>query len=200
MIDKQYVELQKCRGVNWTLSIANRITIGRIILVPIFIFFLLSNNKTGYYISTSLFTFLALTDGIDGYIARKFNEVSDLGKILDPLADKLLVISAMVGLVGLGKMKSWMAIMIIARELIVTTLRVAVSSKNNIVIAADKWGKIKTLTQILAVVAMLTDQFFSFSLFGVTFTQISQILTVIAVCVTVISGFEYVIKYRNVFK
>jgi len=145
------------------MNLANKVTISRILLVPIFLLALIINIKyaeieIGKYIAALIFIIAASTDGIDGYIARKRQQVTTLGKFLDPLADKLLVTAALIWLVENADIPSWMAIIIIGREFIVTGVRL-VAAGEGVVIAASIWGKLKTIIQIIA----LASSAFTFS-------------------------------------
>lgn len=167
------------------MNLANKLTIMRIILVPVFLFFIAIKIKYGTYIATGVFIIAALTDTLDGYVARKRNEVTRFGKFMDPLADKLIVTAALVSLVELKQLPSWVAMIIIAREFAVTGLR-ALAASEGVVIAASKWGKAKTVTQIIAIIAALID------------LPYNQILMIIAIIITIISGVDYFYKNRNI--
>ncbi len=168
------------------MTLANKITLSRIFLMPVFLFFLFENVKYGTYIAAAVFILAAATDGLDGYFARKRKQVTTLGKLLDPLADKLLVMSALVSLVGQAKLPAWIAIVIIARELAVTGLR-SVAAAERRVIAASKFAKVKTITQIVAIVGVIVENY-PFSLIGFPFTDLALYA---AVAFTVLSGAEY---------
>ena len=172
------------------LNLANQITLSRILLVPIFMVFLLYDLPYGQYICAIIFVVAALTDGIDGYVARKYNQITNFGKFVDPLADKLLVSAALIGLVQIGRLDAWFAVIIISREFMVTSLRVVAISEGK-VIAAGMSGKIKTVMQIVAIVAMLIDKIYVLSIGGVL---ISTVLMTLAVLMTVYSGVEYIAK------
>lgn len=174
-----------CGGVV-TMTLANKITLSRIFLMPVFLFFLLENIRYGTFIAAGVFILAAATDGLDGYVARKHKQVTTLGKLLDPLADKLLVMSALVSLVGQSKLPAWIAIVIIARELAVTGLR-AVAAAEHRVIAASRFAKVKTVTQIVAIVGIIVENF-PFSLVGFPFTTLALY---VAVVFTVLSGADY---------
>jgi CDP-diacylglycerol--glycerol-3-phosphate 3-phosphatidyltransferase len=168
------------------MNAANKLTIARVIIVPIFLLFLLIPSKYGMLVSAIIFLAASATDSLDGHIARKYNQVTDFGKFLDPLADKLLVISALVGLVELGALPAWITIVIIARELMVTSIRLVAASSNGTVIAASIWGKLKTVSQIVAVLIMLIQLQFT-----PQDTTIGMIFMGIAVLLTVYSGINY---------
>ncbi len=171
------------------MSLANRITIVRILLVPLFLYFVLENIPYGTYIAAGIFIIAASTDGLDGYLARKRKEVTNLGKLLDPLADKLLITAALVSLVEAGVLPAWVAIIIISRELAVTGLR-ALAAAEGVVIQASRIAKLKTLSQIVAIVGLLIDNY-PFSLIGFPFTDIA---VWVAIVLTVWSGIEYFIS------
>ncbi len=171
------------------MNLANKITMLRIFLVPIFMFFLLTKLKYGVYIAVAVFIIAAITDGLDGYVARRWKQVTNFGKFIDPLADKLLVTAALISLVELGSLSSWVAMIIIGREFVVTSLRIVAVSEG-IVISASMWGKIKTITQIVAIAALLLNNY-PFSILGFPFDKISMFF---AVVFTVLSGADYLMK------
>ncbi|AFS78552.1 CDP-diacylglycerol--glycerol-3-phosphate 3-phosphatidyltransferase PgsA [Gottschalkia acidurici 9a] len=175
------------------MNLANKITIVRILLVPVFMFFLLVKMPYGDYIAALVFIIAALTDGLDGYIARSRNQITKFGKFMDPLADKLLVSAALISLVEMGKIHSAIVIVIIAREFAITGLRVLAASEG-ITIAASYWGKFKTITQIIAIVSLLINNF-PFSLINFPFDKISVALALIF---TVVSGADYIYKNKEV--
>ena len=139
------------------MNLPNKLTILRVILIPFFVAALLwdgGQNQTLRYVSAAIFIVASLTDMLDGKIARKYNLVTNFGKFMDPLADKLLVCSALICLIELGQLPSWMVIMIISREFIISGFRL-VASDNGVVIAASYWGKFKTTFQMIAVVLLI---------------------------------------------
>ncbi len=168
------------------LNLANKLTILRIFLIPVFMVFLLNRIPYGVSIAAVIFVIAALTDTLDGYIARKRNQITTLGKFIDPLADKLLVSAALISLVQMGKLSAWVVMIIISREFTISILR-AVAASEGIVIAASWWGKAKTVLQIIAIIAILIDNF-PFRYIGI---PMDQILVFAAVLVTVISGVDY---------
>lgn len=170
------------------MNIANRVTMVRILLVPVFLYFVLQSIPYGTYIAAGIFILAASTDGLDGYLARKRKEVTNLGKLLDPLADKLLITAALISLVGSGVLPAWVAIIIISRELAVTGLR-AVAAAEGVVIQASVVAKLKTISQIVAIVGLLIDNY-PFSLINFPFTQIA---VWVAIVLTMWSGVEYFI-------
>lgn len=168
------------------LNLANKITLTRIFLLPVFLFFITENIPYGSFIAAGIFIIAAATDGLDGYVARKQNQVTTLGKLLDPLADKLLVMAALVSLVGQAALPAWIAIVILAREFAVTGLR-AVAAAEGRIIAASKFAKVKTVTQIVAIVAIMVNNF-PFSLIGFPFKDVAL---GVAVAFTILSGLDY---------
>ncbi len=136
-------------------SMANRVTLVRVVLIPVFLVTLLGRLPTwGPWLAAFIFALLAATDAVDGYLARTRNEVTTFGKLIDPLADKLLVTAALVALVDLGRLPSWIALVIISRELVVSGLRMVAIAEGR-VIAASHWGKVKTVLQIVAITAFI---------------------------------------------
>lgn len=177
------------------MNLPNKLTIFRVILIPFFVFFLLAPYCPGYgkYIATAIFIIASLTDLADGKIARKYNLVTNFGKFMDPLADKLLVCSAMICLVETKKLAAWIVIIIIAREFIISGFRL-VASDNGVVIAASYWGKFKTTFQMLMIIALILD--FDNYYFGI----LENILVYVALILTVVSLLDYVIKNKDVLK
>lgn len=173
------------------LNLANKITLLRIILVPVFLFFLLTKINYGAYIAVAIFVIAISTDGLDGYIARTKNQITKLGKLMDPLADKLLISSALIALVEMGKLPAWIAIIIIGREFAIMGLRVLAASEG-IIISASKLGKIKTVTQTISIITLLMNNY-PFSLVNFPFGTIS---TIVAVFFTILSGIDYF--YKNI--
>jgi CDP-diacylglycerol--glycerol-3-phosphate 3-phosphatidyltransferase len=174
------------------MNLPNKITLMRIIMIPVFVFLLI--NKY-YYASGILFIVASLTDTLDGYIARKYNLITNFGKIMDPLADKLLVTSAMICLIELGEIAGWMLIAVLAREFTITGLR-AVAAGEGKIIAAGASGKVKTVLQMVALsIIILRDWPFSL----VTNLPIGYYLLLLSVAITIYSGLEYIIKNKEVF-
>lgn len=189
----------------WDLmNIANKITIARIFLIPIVMFFLLVNLPLpqirietfeityNQIIAALIFIIAASTDGIDGYIARKQKLVTNLGKLLDPLADKLLVSAVLISLVEMGKLDAWIVFVIISREFAVTGLR-QIALLEGKVLAASKWGKWKTIIQITAIIALLVNNF-PFHFIDFPFDIIAS--WVMAV-ITIYSGIDYFVKNKD---
>ncbi len=174
------------------MNLPNKLTIFRVILIPFFVVLLLF-EITDYdkWIALAIFIIASLTDFLDGHIARKYNLVTNFGKFMDPLADKLLVCSALICLVELSKIPAWIVILIIAREFIISGFRL-VASDNGVVIAASYWGKFKTTFQIVMICLMIADLE---HLYFVT-----QIVMWIALALTVISLVDYLVKNKDVMK
>ena len=171
------------------MNLPNKLTILRIIAIPVFIVVLLMGHR---YIATVIFIAAALTDMLDGHSARKYNMVTNFGKLMDPLADKLLVMSALLLLVQLGNVAGWMAVVILAREFAVTGLR-QVAASEGIVIAAGVTGKVKTILQMIAIPLLLLDNWPGCYI-GM---PLDQICLWAAVIMTIISGTEYIVKNRQ---
>ena len=174
------------------MNLPNKLTIFRVILIPFFVFFLLTDvlGANGDYLALVIFIVASLTDMLDGKIARKYNLVTNFGKFMDPLADKLLVCSAMICLIPSGKLPTAIVIVIIAREFIISGFRL-VASDNGIVIAANYWGKFKTVSQMAMIIVLIAD-------LGGIFDLIGQILIWLALALTIISLIDYVWTNRQV--
>lgn len=186
------------------MNLANKITISRIILIPIVMAFLLSPDSLswlgikfqwGAIAAGAIFILAALTDTLDGYMARSRGEITVLGQILDPLADKLLVSAALISLVSLGSLSAWVAVIIIGREFAVTGLRMAAAVRH-IVIPASGWGKTKTVFQIMAITFLIIQP--SIPLINVAIVWallvLEWTLIVVALALTVFSGLDYFVK------
>ena len=174
------------------MNLPNKLTILRVILIPFFVAALLwdgGQNQTLRYVSAAIFIVASLTDMLDGKIARKYNLVTNFGKFMDPLADKLLVCSALICLIELGQLPSWMVIMIISREFIISGFRL-VASDNGVVIAASYWGKFKTTFQMIAVVLLILQI--------PPLHIVTQICVWIALILTAGSLIDYIMKNHKV--
>lgn len=174
------------------MNLPNKLTILRTLMIPVFLFFLLTDCAGDYskWIAVVVFILASLTDFLDGHIARKYNLVTNFGKFMDPLADKLLVCSAMIALVGMHRLSSIVAIIIIAREFIISGFRL-IASDNGIVIAASYWGKFKTTFQMLMIIVLILN-------LGGVFDMIGLVLTWIALILTVVSLIDYLVKNKQV--
>jgi CDP-diacylglycerol--glycerol-3-phosphate 3-phosphatidyltransferase len=169
------------------INLPNVLTLLRIIAVPVIVVALLGETPNGDALAAGVFALAALTDGLDGYIARRRDDVTVFGKLMDPLADKLLIVAALVSLVSLGRLAGWVAMVIIARELAVTGLR-AVAAERGVVIAASWLGKVKTLLQVAAVFALI--------IWDPSPAWVDA-LVYVAVAATVISGTDYFFGLRR---
>lgn len=172
------------------MNLPNKLTVFRVILIPFFVVFMLV-DITAYdnWIALAIFVIASLTDLADGKIARKYNLVTDFGKFMDPLADKLLVCSAMICLISSGQIPAWIVVIIIAREFIISGFRL-IASDNGRVIAASYWGKFKTTFQMIMVILMIADipQLY----------LLTQIVMYIALVLTVVSLVDYLVKNKDV--
>ncbi|SDY69489.1 CDP-diacylglycerol--glycerol-3-phosphate 3-phosphatidyltransferase [Evansella caseinilytica] len=189
------------------MNVPNQITISRIFLIPLFMVFLLipfswghihllgADIPTDHFVAAIIFIIAASTDWLDGYYARKYNLVTNMGKFLDPLADKLLISAAFISLVELGLFPAWAAIVILMREFAVTGLRL-ISVEDGEVIAASIWGKWKTVSQIVAASALMLHNMI-FELISVPF---ADIMIYVAVLLTLFSGIDYFVKNKHVFQ
>ncbi len=174
------------------MNLPNKLTMFRVILIPFFVLFMLV-PITPYdkWIALGIFILASLTDLLDGKIARKYNLITDFGKFMDPLADKLLVCSALICLVSLERIPTWIVIVIIAREFIISGFRL-VASDNGVVIAASYWGKFKTTFQMVMICLMIAD-IEAISIF-------TTIIMWIALVLTVVSLVDYLVKNKGVMK
>ena len=175
------------------MNLPNKLTTLRVIMIPFFVFFMLTDvgGNANKWIALALFVVASLTDFLDGKIARKYNLVTNFGKFMDPLADKLLVCSALICLQDLDRVPAWVVIVIIAREFIISGFRL-VASDNGIVIAASYWGKFKTIFQMFMIIMLIIDLGTS------TAVMIENVLIVIATALTIISLVDYLVKNKQV--
>ena len=174
------------------MNLPNRLTVLRVCMVPVCVVVMLWNGlgRSAKYVAAVIFILASMTDWLDGYLARKNNLVTDFGKFMDPIADKLLVCSAMICLVEKGALPAWIVIIIIGREFIISGFRLVASDKG-VVIAASYWGKFKTVSQMLMVILLILD-------LGGVFYTIAQVLMWIALVLTVVSLVDYMVKNRSV--
>ena len=196
------------------MNLPNKLTVFRIILVLVIVVFSLINIPgklmgvpTNMLIIDLIFIIASITDKLDGYIARSRNQVTTFGKFLDPIADKILVLSAMVILVQMQHLPAWIPIIVLFREFIVSGYRLVAVQSNGKVIAANVWGKVKTATQMIAIILMLADA----NAYGAIFTEhltggafalnlIDTILMTVAVIATIFSGYEYIKNGKDLLK
>ena len=175
------------------MNLPNKLTILRMIMIVPFVVFMLVpiGGAAGKWIALAMFVIASLTDLLDGKIARKYNLVTTFGKFMDPLADKLLVCSALICLVELGRIPAWIVIIIISREFIISGFRLVASDKG-VVIAASWWGKFKTTFQMVMIVLMIADI--------AALSIVTQIVMWIALILTVVSLIDYLVKNKDVMK
>jgi len=173
------------------MNVPNILTIVRVIMIPFFVVYMLCDiTQADKYIALTIFIVASMTDWLDGYLARKYKLITNFGKFMDPLADKLLVSAAMICLIETGKLASWIVIIIISREFIISGFRL-VAADSGIVIAASYWGKFKTVTQMLMVIILISD-------LGGVFITIEQIFIWASVILTIVSLIDYIVKNRQV--
>ena len=174
------------------MNLPNKLTVLRVIMVPFFVLFMLTDlgGDANKWIALAIFCVASLTDMLDGKIARARNLVTNFGKLMDPLADKLLVCSAMICLIPAGKLPAWIVIIIIAREFIISGFRL-IASDNGIVIAASYWGKFKTVSQMFMIILLIAD-------FGGVFSVIENVLIWVSLILTVVSLVDYIAKNKQV--
>ncbi len=203
------------------MNLANKLTIFRIILVPIFVIIGYLGTAAGIFnnqvlgialyliIMDVIFIIASITDKLDGYIARSRNQVTAFGKFLDPLADKILVLTALVMLVEYGKIPAWIPVIVLSREFLVSGYRLIAVQQSGAVIAASIWGKLKTVTQMIAIILIFVDKynFFDFvlnnsgmSTFAIVFNAITSILLAISTIATIFSGYDYLKGGKELFK
>ena len=176
------------------MNVPNCLTLLRILMVPVFVVFMLVDifGAADQYIAGVIFILASITDTLDGYLARKNNQITVFGKFMDPLADKLLVCSAMICLVELRLLPSWIVIIIVGREFIISGFRL-IAAERVIVIAASYWGKFKTVSQMIMVILLVFH-------FGGFFDILEQIFIYLSVILTVISLVDYMYKNKDILK
>lgn len=174
------------------MNTPNKLTLLRVIMIPFFVLFMLApiTGAPDKWIALAIFVAASLTDTLDGYLARKYHLITNFGKFMDPLADKLLVCSALICLIDTGQIPSWVVIIIIAREFIISGFRL-IASDNGIVIAANWWGKAKTISQMVMIIVLIAD-------LGGVFDLVGTVLIAVATLLTVISLIDYLWQNRKV--
>lgn len=200
------------------MNLANKLTVFRMILVPVLVIIPFLNLpgewlgiSTAFWVMDAIFILASLTDKLDGYIARSRNLVTTFGKFLDPLADKILVLSALVMLVEFGRMPAWIPVIVLAREFIVSGYRLVAAEKGGKVIAASFWGKLKTATQMVAITLAFLDTnvFFAFVSEAARNTMntpclvlniVTSVLMAVSVVATIFSGWDYLKDSKELFK
>ena len=174
------------------MNTPNKLTIARMILVPFFVVFILTGwgGESNRYICLAIFVAASITDWLDGYLARKNNLVTNFGKFMDPLADKLLVCSSLICMIELDRLPAWIVIIIIAREFIISGFRL-IAAENGVVIAANYWGKFKTVSQMIMIILLILD-------FGGIFKTLEAIFIWLSLALTVISLITYIVRNKKV--
>ncbi len=172
------------------MNLANKLTVFRVVLVPFYVAFMLFDiTACSRYIALAIFVIATITDKLDGTIARKYNMITSFGKFMDPIADKLLVCSALVCLTALGEIPAWVVIIIIAREFIISGIRL-IAAENGVAIAASWWGKIKTIAQMVMIIVILINA-------DILYIP-EQVLIYLSLLLTVVSAIDYILKNKNV--
>lgn len=175
------------------LNLPNKLTLLRVVLIPVFVIVLLTGlfaEPMNRYLAVAIFVIASFTDYLDGHLARKYHLVTNFGKFMDPLADKLLVAAALISMIDLGDIPAWVVIIIISREFIITGFRL-IAVENGRVIAASWWGKTKTVSQMVMIIVVLAGWFGP---------AVHLALIAIAAVLTVISGVDYIVKNKDVLK
>ena len=190
------------------LNLPNKLTVFRLLLVPVFVFFILIDEDlglgpTGDYIALGVFVLASITDFFDGYIARKENLVTNFGKFMDPLADKLLVCSAFICLSSMGRIRTWETVLVVCREFVISGIRL-IAAEDGVVISASIWGKIKTVVSMTMIIAVILHLHVNLppaaaAYFG-WWAVFEQILIYASVVFTVVSLIDYIFKNRHVLK
>ena len=189
------------------MNLPNKITLLRVLLVPVFMFVLYSNINNSHYIAGAIFIIASLTDTLDGYIARKHKLVTNFGKFVDPLADKILVLAAMIMLVEMNKLPAWIPVIVLAREFVVSGYRLIAVEKGGKVIAASIWGKLKTVTQMIAIILAFIDinafgDCVTGELTGFAFVLniAVTIMMIVQTIATIFSGYDYLKNGKDLLK
>jgi CDP-diacylglycerol--glycerol-3-phosphate 3-phosphatidyltransferase len=168
-------------------NLPNSISLFRVLMVPVLMVFLLVDIPAGDIVALAVFVLAAGSDSLDGYLARRRHQTTVMGAFLDPLADKLLVMAALVSLVGLGELSAWVAMVVIARELAISGLRM-IAAMQSVVISASRWGKTKTASQMLAIAALIVEP---------RWQSVSWYLVMLMLVLTVVSGLDYFVRARQ---
>ncbi|MDO5781725.1 MAG: CDP-diacylglycerol--glycerol-3-phosphate 3-phosphatidyltransferase [Eubacteriales bacterium] len=174
------------------MNTPNKLTVARMILVPFLVVFMLTGwgGEANRWICLAIFVAASVTDWFDGHLARKYNLITNFGKFMDPLADKLLVCSAMICMIELDRLPAWVVIIIIGREFIISGFRL-IAAENGVVIAANYWGKFKTVSQMIMIILLIVD-------FGGAFAILTEVFIWLSVALTVISLLTYIMQNRKV--
>ena len=174
------------------MNTPNKLTVARMILVPFLVVFMLTGwgGEANRWICLAIFVAASVTDWFDGHLARQYNLITNFGKFMDPLADKLLVCSAMICMIELDRLPAWVVIIIIGREFIISGFRL-IAAENGVVIAANYWGKFKTVSQMIMIILLIVD-------FGGVFAILTEVFIWLSVALTVISLLTYIMQNRKV--
>jgi len=184
------------------MNIPNKITLARICMIPLFLIVLMTDifpANTSRFVSLAIFLVAAASDWLDGYIARKYKLETNFGKLMDPMADKLLVCAALIAFVGMGYMQSWMLIVIISREFFISGVRLIAAEQGH-VISASNWGKLKTTFQMILIIAILLNHENIVGSGYSVFSTVTEMLKWLTILLTVGSAVEYIIKNIDVFR
>lgn len=182
------------------MNLANKITVGRIVLIPVFMVFLLSNVPYGDWLAVLFFSLAAVTDGLDGYVARSQRQVTLFGQFLDPVADKLLISAALITLVDLHQLSSWIAMIIIGREFAVSGLRLLALGEGKMIISS-RLGKSKTVFQVLAIIVWIIKSNPAYSPeISLIINILALVLMAMAIALTLVSGLDYYLKSRALWE
>lgn len=174
----------------FTLNLPNALTVFRILLVPVLVVALLDQTPNGDLVAACVFALASMTDAVDGYIARSRNAITNFGKLMDPIADKLLILAALMALVSLDRLDAWVATVIIAREFAVTATRM-VATQQGVVIAANWWGKTKTMVQVACVFFLIANDGSPAWLDGLVYATVA---------ITIVSGIDYFFGLRRLMR
>ena len=180
------------------MNTANKITMIRVFLVPIFMVLFFIDNAACHWAALGVFILASITDAVDGHVARKYNQTTTFGKFVDPLADKVLTTAAFLLLMYYGRMSVWAVMIILTREFMVAGVRLVAAGEGNVV-AASMWGKLKTVTQMVAIIVAMILMNFE-KILGVPSIILSDILIWISVAFTIISGIDYLVKNWHLMK
>lgn len=174
------------------MNLPNKLTLARVIMIPFFVLFMLVDifGQADKYIAVAIFAVASITDMLDGKIARKYNLITNFGKFMDPMADKLLVCSALICLIG-DKLQAWIVIVIIGRELIISGFR-TVAADNGVVIAASWWGKYKTTSQMIMIILLILDWGFKW------FEVLEYLFIYLSLVLTLVSLIDYLVKNMSI--
>jgi CDP-diacylglycerol--glycerol-3-phosphate 3-phosphatidyltransferase len=192
--DKPVPVVQAPQGGGASLNLPNKLTLARIFLVPFIIVFLIAGEKVPNYTAGAIFLAAVLTDWLDGRIARSRRQITTLGKLLDPIADKLLISTALISLVQVGRAPAWIVVLIVGRELAIMGLR-TIAASQNVIIAASDFGKYKMVAEVVAVTLLILD--WPPRPEGATLPPVGLVCLWVAMALSVVSGTAYFVKFRK---